>query len=340
VLTRASIAMALALASGIACRPAVVTLPAPPDPMQCLGATSTELRWLRPDDVSGLDRWCSQVGSPLVVAVPAGAAARLTHLLIIGWNVHVGAGRVVDFIDWLRTRALAEGRAPGFVLLLQETFRAGGDIPPRSAGGAIAASVRPVRPTLDAAALGRYLGMSVAYVPSMRNGDADDPEQREDRGSAVLSTEPLTDIRAIELPLGRQRRVAVMATVSPRGASSPLRVLAVHLDTVLGDRRGQARALARRVAEIRSEVDVSPLLMSVDANAWRGLDDTAVKELAAAIPMMGQCGTGPTTAFLLRLDFVFSTLDASQVERCQTMPDEYGSDHRPIVVTLPLSQFE
>ena len=47
------------------------------------------------------------------------------------------------------------------------------------------------------------LGLSIFYAPSMRNG----PELREDRGNAIISTEPLLDPIALELPLARQRRV-------------------------------------------------------------------------------------------------------------------------------------
>ena len=48
----------------------------------------------------------------------------------------------------------------------------------------------------------------------MRNG----PELREDRGNAIISTEPLLDPFALELPLARQRRVALGAAVRSRRA--------------------------------------------------------------------------------------------------------------------------
>ena len=74
--------------------------------------------------------------------------------------------------------------------------------------------------------------------------------------------------------------------------------------------------------------------MSIDANAWLGEHDIAIKELKKAMPVMNQCGSGSTTPYGLRLDFVFSTLAADRIEGCRTLPDEFGSDHRPIVVTL------
>ena len=48
----------------------------------------------------------------------------------------------------------------------------------------------------------------------MRNGRP--PQTDEDRGNAILSTEPLADLTAIELPFEQQRRVAVAATLRSR----------------------------------------------------------------------------------------------------------------------------
>ena len=69
-------------------------------------------------------------------------------------------------------------------------------------------AIRPRRPTTDVRDIAEQFGLSVAYVPSMRNGPATALSEREDRGNAILSTEPLLDVRAIELPFGKQRRVA------------------------------------------------------------------------------------------------------------------------------------
>ena len=69
---------------------------------------------------------------------------------------------------------------------------------------------------MDVDDIAERFGLSVAYVPSMRNGPARDLVAREDRGNAILSTEPLVDVRAIELPFGKQRRVAITALIQPR----------------------------------------------------------------------------------------------------------------------------
>ena len=68
----------------------------------------------------------------------------------------------------------------------------------------------------------------MVYVPSMRNG----PELQEDRGNAIVSTEPLIDPIALELPFERQRRVAIGASVQVRTIAGieRLNLLDVHLE--------------------------------------------------------------------------------------------------------------
>jgi endonuclease/exonuclease/phosphatase family metal-dependent hydrolase len=81
----------------------------------------------------------------------------------------------------------------------------------------------------DVGALATRLHLHSVYVPSMRNGRLFPSDAREDRGNAILSTWPLDDLRAIELPFGRQRHVGVAARVMVPGLP-PLRVMTVHLD--------------------------------------------------------------------------------------------------------------
>ena len=83
----------------------------------------------------------------------------------------------------------------------------------------------------------------------MRNGTT---AVAEDRGTAILSTMPLADLQAIELPFERQRRVALAATVggaTPSGDVWHLRLAAVHMDTSLALTRGGPVVARRRQAE-------------------------------------------------------------------------------------------
>ena len=118
----------------------------------------------------------------------------------------------------------------------------------------------------------------------MRNGG---PEtSAEDRGNAILSTVPLAELGAIELPFERQRRVAVAATVTGAtrtGSPWRLRVVSAHLDNMVGARRlwiaggefgrtRQARGLVSALA------DEKTLVLGGDLNTWFGFRDAAYRD--------------------------------------------------------------
>jgi endonuclease/exonuclease/phosphatase family metal-dependent hydrolase len=307
------------------------------EPLSCAGPVDG-LTWLRSEsDRQTLDLWCMSVGPPAIVSAPASSAAT-SRLIILSWNMHVGGGRLEELIPGVLSRASSEGAA--LVMLLQEAFRAGGDVPELiPLGIRVPSSIRPRRPVPDIVAIAHQFGLSLAYVPSMRNGPATRLEEREDRGNAVLSTEPLSDILAIELPFGKQRRVAVAATVTPRNSGSvPIRVLTAHFDTNR-DRVPQAEALAGHMQWMRA----LPLIVGADVNARRGFRDRAVIALNQVVAPES-CGTGRTIRWPLRLDIpfffltgrhdhMFSTLE--HVERvCQTLSDAHGSDHLPVMLKL------
>ena len=137
--------------------------------------------------------------------------------------------------------------------------------------------MRPARasPPLDIVGQARRAGLSLFYVPSMRNGP---PAQTdEDRGNAILSTEPLADLTAIELPFERQRRVAVSSTIQIRGAVGeawPLRLASVHLENTASARRLRVLAPEPRRRQAAGLLAVLPptlpLLVGGDLNTWFG----------------------------------------------------------------------
>jgi endonuclease/exonuclease/phosphatase family metal-dependent hydrolase len=271
--------------------------------------------------------------------------AHVTKLVIVTWNVHVGGGDIAKLLTDLRNEPEYSGPDVGFVLLLQEAFRASSSIPAIASGAGVPNSIRPRRPAPDIVAAAATLGLSAVYVPSMRNGPQDRPDEREDRGNAILSTEPLSDIEALELPFGKQRRVAVGATVAQRGSPRRVRVVSIHFDTS-ADRAVQARALAERLREERR--GAAPVLAAGDLNSLSGTNDGAYHELNAALPVES-CGSEKTNVWPWRLDvlfgwwrgridFMFSSFDAAGLSRaCETWPDRTGSDHHPVVLVLPLS---
>jgi endonuclease/exonuclease/phosphatase family metal-dependent hydrolase len=312
--------------------------PDPPSSLSCFEAVEG-VTWI-PWTVSGretLDRWCATVGPPVLIASEA-PPMDVKRLAVVTWNVHVGGGQVEDFV---KAHWTDRGQT-GMVLLLQETYREDERVPDALPKGfKVPSAIRPKPRTVDILELAERLGMSVTYVPSIRNGQATESGQREDRGNAILSTEPLSDVRAIALPFGKQRRVAVAATVTPRGSAlRPLRVVATHFD-IGGSRVAQAEAFAERVADLSD----LPLIVGGDFNSPGGLGDKAVQAVSQRIPMES-CGTGRTFTWpqrfnLLaildfgRFDFLFSNLGAAGLTRqCQTIDDWFRSDHRPVILTV------
>ena len=331
---RCGLAMTIAAALGACSRSApLVLVPTTPLVRSCEGDPQL-VTWRRAADPSAqLAKWCESVGPPVVIAAPP-LHTNVRQLLVVSWNVHVGGGRVKALVDLILART---PRPPvgevGVVLILQETFRAGAAVPERIPDSAVVpAAIRPDRPIGDVGELARSMAMSVAYVPSMRNGPSAGIDEREDRGSAILSTETLSGITALELPFGKQRRVAVLATVTPAGpAGSPVHVIAGHFDSLVGTRR-QAATLAGYIDEL-NEIG-EPVVLGIDTNAVRGRADGAVHALEKALSIE-PCGDGRTGTWLARVDFIFSNLSGFR-KACETFDDRFGSDHVPLMLTLDI----
>ena len=105
----------------------------------------------------------------------------------------------------------------------------------------------------------------------MRNGSATTLEEREDRGNAVLSTEPLSDVLAIELPFGKQRRVAVAAIVNPRSTLAPMRVVAAHFDAN-GDRVASGGFYTMTESQARIDTFADSVVDFVREYGFDGID--------------------------------------------------------------------
>jgi endonuclease/exonuclease/phosphatase family metal-dependent hydrolase len=314
----------------------------------CLDAASP-VQWTSlapPEERAELDTWCDSVGPPVVVT-SAGGSKPLSALVLVTWNVHVGGGHVDRLLRWLERQPDLNGRPYGLVLLLEETFRSGsaigGSYP---AGLDVPKAIRPRRPSADIAELAATLSMHAAYIPSMRNGVGLAVAEREDRGNAILSTEPLASVQAIELPLGKQRRVAVGATIDLGGAG-PIRVVAIHLDTG-GRRERQAAAFARYLGGLDRGI---PTVVGGDLNTLFGRRERTFKVLDTSLPVE-DCGGGKTNKWPWRLDipfgwwrgridFVFTDLAGfERHRRCDTVRDFFGSDHRPVVMIVPLPSID
>ena len=299
----------------------------------------TGVSWFAPaamHDQSLLSGWAAAVGPPVIRSGTATVATGDT-LRVISWNTAIGAG---DLSRLIREERTAHPRAP-LVLLLQEVYRGGPEVP--KTGSALRFAGRLGEGLADRAeieAVADSTGLNLYYVPSMRNGAPWDSD--EDRGNAILSTLPLEDLAAIELPFERQRRVAVAATVSlPRPNAAPVRVrvVSVHLDNMVGAGRGWILGgefgrlrQARSLVELLRSDDV--VIVGGDFNTWFGAAEAAYREIRKALPDCGTADTRATFLGLLRLDHVFFRIPDGWTAAFDRAAERYGSDHYPLLATV------
>lgn len=299
--------------------------------------TGTPIVWTTPSasrDATRLSKWRSAVGPPLLVAgsKPAGAADDLT---IVSWNTNLGAGELARFLATLP--------AGPVVLLLQEVYREGPEVPARLPAEAAFArrkggrAAGPGFEPIDRVAAS--IGLSVYYVPSMRNGGP--AASREDRGNAVLSNLPLEDPGAIELPFERQRRVALSASVrglTAAGVPWRLRVVDAHLDNTFNPRRLWLAAeygRARQARALLAAVDRGePLVLGGDFNTLSGFADAAYLPLARRFPSVPATDRRATFLGLLRLDHMFFRLPAGWTATFRRAEERFGSDHYPLIASV------
>jgi endonuclease/exonuclease/phosphatase family metal-dependent hydrolase len=194
------------------------------------------------------------------------------------------------------------------------------------------------------------LGWHFAYVPGRRNRLRPPGAADADRGTAILSSLPLSHIEAIELPIERQRRVAVSAVVAgstTTGQSWRLRVVSVHLENRSGARRLWARAGASRSRQTEALLDAlavsptaaadpaMPMLVGGDFNTWLGRGEGALQLLRARFEPWPDEDTRPTIDVRQwRLDYLFPRLPPATRTSHRRLDALYGSDHYPVVAAI------
>jgi endonuclease/exonuclease/phosphatase family metal-dependent hydrolase len=183
------------------------------------------------------------------------------------------------------------------------------------------------------------------YAPSMRNGTKTG-DAAEDRGNAVLSSLPLSDIEAIELPFVVQRRVALTATVTDPESTPLMRVAVAHFDTrapffkgwIFGG-PGARNTQAASVASILGDMDNDglPVVLGGDLNTMFGARESSVKTVSSVIERR-ECGADSTHTSGFALDHIFASIPTSWSEgACARVDDTFGSDHYPLVLPLATS---
>ena len=159
----------------------------------------------------------------------------------------------------------------------------------------------------------RELGLSLIYVPSMRNGNVDATTRAEDRGNAILSTLPLSE----PLPSSCRANASGASSSSRRRrrSRSPSFISTRSAERTSGcgcsGRHGCATCRSDRR---RGVLPDGPLVIGGDLNTWHGRDELAARflgQLFRATPlsvdrqglglrvldyMFFRAGTGPARA--------------------------------------------
>jgi endonuclease/exonuclease/phosphatase family metal-dependent hydrolase len=292
-------------------------------------AVAPRIAWtapVHPPDRQRLDAWCAATAAPVILqaATRATAPTAMDDLAIVSWNVHGDAGDIAALIERLQSGALTGGRpARRFVLLLQEVRRRVGPAPRRGPD--------------DVVAIARARGLSLYYVPSqLMHGRGPD-----DRGNAILSTEPLSGYHAIELPFERQRRMAIEASVAVAaadGTSQTVRLANVHLESTASARRLRLLASGPRQRQARALLEAlggtDDVILAGDFNTWFGFSDATYRTVAAALPDASARDRRRTFAGLFRLDHVFARPPAGWTVQAARLDDRHGSDHYPLLAWL------
>jgi endonuclease/exonuclease/phosphatase family metal-dependent hydrolase len=355
------VSVAIAIASGCASRRAPLAHDLAAAPCRLLesavdGTVEPSLAWhdvTDPTSRVAMAESCMVVGPAIYRPSPApssGPLPRIDVLTIVSWNIHVGGGDLGRFIDTLREGRLTDGqRVDAFAILVQEGFRRGTLVPDlgpeRPAIPRRIASSPPAGVRQDVVETARSRGLSVFYLPSMRNGSEEGAEA-EDRGNAILSTFPISDLTAIELPFERQRRVAAAATIAvldEAGRPWRIRLVSAHLNATAsmgrlwvfaaGARARQAGHLAKVLAD-----EPIPTILGVDLNTWAGgWSEPAFGKLRARFPQTVSPADASGFGQRRMLDYVFLRTPTSWLSTLTAIDDRFGSDHRPVVARIELS---
>jgi endonuclease/exonuclease/phosphatase family metal-dependent hydrolase len=307
----------------------------------------SEVRLIRhhDDDRLRLEGWRQNVGEPVALDLADSPAADAQSIVVLSWNVWIGRGRLRQLIGRIRqgefVRLGADPDLP-LLVLLQEAYRCDATIPPAPSGSAGRVLVAQLGPQEDVVETAHALGLNIRYAPSMRNGTL-----QSDRGNAILSTLPLSDAHAIELPLVLQRRVAVSAALSL--GPYRLRVVSAHLDPrgPPGHRWLGSAGRELQARHLISSVGDETVVLGADLNLGRGRYERAWRLLGEAGFSFGVPPSVPAWRHTfhalprLVLDYVLirdrpGSIREAKVHRVDEHPQDrgprvFGSDHHPLL---------
>lgn len=305
------------------------------------------------DERLRLDGWRRNVGAHIALDFPSAAAQNAPpsrSLVALSWNVWIGRGRLREVVSRIRDGDYAElGADPGLplVVLAQEAYRSDSSVPPLQDGPAGRVLVAQLGHQEDIVEVAKDLGMNLRYAPSMRNGAL-----QSDRGNAILSTLPLEDAQAVELPLVLQRRVAVTAAVTVDDIK--VRVISAHLDPrgPPGRKWLGAAGRALQARHLLSAIEDDTVVLGADLNLGRGRYERAWRLLGEAGFTFGVPPSLPSWRHTfhalprLILDYLLvrdraGAIAEARVHRLDEHPGDrgarvFGSDHHPLLARIDL----
>jgi len=310
-----------------------------------------EIVWFQPDDVEerrALDERCRMVGRPILAGSSTPSSAPASRVVVATWNMHDGRGDLLTLVRTLQQGLPGEPPPDAVIVLLQEAVRA--LTPPASSTNQDSPADRVSSPVKDTPSLAATLGWHFAYLPARRNRLRPAGATAADRGVAILSTLPLSNLEAIELPVERQRRLALSAVVRGAGADGQpwqLRVVSVHLENRSGARRVWTRAAASRTRQteallealalspVESAIPGLPVVVGGDFNTWLGRREQALQLLRSRFGAWPAEDDRPTMpAHDWRLDYLFPRLTTPLRTTHQRLDSPFGSDHYPVVARI------
>lgn len=332
-----------------ACAPATMIGPLldRPPVLDAVDLTGTRvgasIAWSSPADAhdrEALIAWRRGIGPPVVAGPAATTGASHDTLAIVSWNTHAGRADLRRFLTTLRSGGLTHGvPVTHFVLLLQEVIRRPSVLPTRS-GLAPRAAGPSDGPRQDILRIAAEERLHLFYAPSRREGGESTRGVPEDRGNGMLSTLPLSRLRAIELPFERQRRVALAATVTVQTSPGPvwaMDLVDVHLENRAGERRLWLRSAAARTRQAVALLEVlpqdDPLVIGGDLNTWSGLD-TLLRLFRHHGLAPIEDDPRPTFGRGGRLDHILARLPPSIAGHTRRLDDRFESDHYPVLACL------
>lgn len=223
------------------------------------------------------------------------------RLAVVTWNTHDGRGDLPRLLDDLASGRLTGTAPTDYVVLLQEAL-------------------------LSVEDLAHARKLSIFHIPVFTGAERA-------RGTAILSTRPLEQMHAIDLPEERQHRVAAAATIAVDGER--LFLASVHLENRLDMLRGGPFGDRARRRQAEALVEALPAgadgIVGGDLNTMLGPDEPALRVLLERFGDTPAEPLPPTFRNRLTLDHVFFDLPARWRATRRVVPERYGSDHHPVV---------